>query len=124
VYVVAEMWGNGNDNWADRPRKPIVWTRATPTADLYHSLRNFLYRTHARIPGADGRLVSPPLTVFRPKRFVLPAKLDYGLGRCAGESGRGQSRASRDCTRNILVVGDRSQFGSMYGHVCHYKRIS
>jgi len=63
-YVrVAEMWGNGM-TIGRIARATNRVDKGNANGDLYHSLRNFLYRMHTRgYRDADGRLVRLPYRV-------------------------------------------------------------
>ncbi len=62
---VAKMWAEGR-TIAEIARATKRVDRADPNGDLYHSLRNFLYRMHTRgYIGADGQIVRLPYRVSK-----------------------------------------------------------
>src|SRR5579864_9298910 len=60
---VAQMWGAGK-SIAQISHAINRVDKGSPTGDLYHSLRNFLYRMHSRgYKNKSGRLVRLPYRI-------------------------------------------------------------
>jgi hypothetical protein len=68
---VAKMWAKGM-SIAEIARATKRVDKNNPNGDLYHSLRNFLYRMHKGYAGADGKIIRLPYRV--PKKTVRAAR--------------------------------------------------
>lgn len=68
---VAQMWGSGK-SIAQIGHAIKRVDKDSPTGDLYHSLRNFLYRMHRGYQNKNGRTVRLPYRV--PQHTVRAAR--------------------------------------------------